>query len=102
MLCGTFWTRGSAAEAARIGIVNKVVPRADLDQTLGDWAGRLAAGPTRAIAMAKWLTNRALDCDRHGAFWEEAFAQELVNATEDAQEGLRSFAERLPPGFRGW
>jgi 2-(1,2-epoxy-1,2-dihydrophenyl)acetyl-CoA isomerase len=91
-----------AAEAYRIGLVNKVVPRAELQATLEDWAGRLAAGPTRAIAMAKWLTNRSLDTDRVGAFWDEGWAQELVNATEDSSEGMRSFAERRPPEFKGW
>jgi len=92
----------SATDAERIGIVNKVVPRADLEKTLTEWAERLARGPTKAIGFAKWLTNRALDSDRHGAFWDEAYAQELANQTEDAREGLTSFAERRPPEFKGW
>ena len=92
----------SATDAERIGIVNKVVPRAELEKTLTEWAERLARGPTKAIGFAKWLTNRALDSDRHGAFWDEAYAQELANHTEDAREGLTSFAERRPPEFKGW
>ena len=91
-----------AVEAARIGLVNKVVPRADLDKTLAEWAGRLAAGPTKAIGFAKWLTNRSLESDRLGSFWDEAYAQELVNATDDAREGMASFVERRPPEFKGW
>jgi 2-(1,2-epoxy-1,2-dihydrophenyl)acetyl-CoA isomerase len=92
----------SATDAERIGIVNKVVPRAELEKTLTEWAERLARGPTKAIGFAKWLTNRALDSDRHGSFWDEAYAQELVNHTEDAREGLVSFVERRPPEFKGW
>ena len=92
----------SATDAERIGIVNKVVPRAELEKTLTEWAERLARGPTKAIGFAKWLTNRSLDSDRHGAFWDEAYAQELTNHTEDAREGLTSFAERRPPEFKGW
>ena len=92
----------SATDAERIGIVNKVVPRAELEKTLTEWAERLARGPTKAIGFAKWLTNRSLDSDRHGAFWDEAYAQELANHTEDASEGLTSFAERRPPEFKGW
>jgi 2-(1,2-epoxy-1,2-dihydrophenyl)acetyl-CoA isomerase len=92
----------SAAEAERIGLANKVVPRAELDKTLGEWAGRLARQPTRAIAFTKWLTNRALETDRTGAFWEEAYAQELVTRSEDTQEGRASFVERRPPEFKGW
>ncbi|MBV8560823.1 MAG: enoyl-CoA hydratase/isomerase family protein [Acidimicrobiia bacterium] len=91
-----------AAEAHRIGLANKVVPRADLEKTLADWAGRLAAGPTKAIAFAKWLSNRAVDSDRISAFWDEGYAQELVSGTEDSKEGMLSFVERRPPEFKGW
>jgi 2-(1,2-epoxy-1,2-dihydrophenyl)acetyl-CoA isomerase len=91
-----------AAEAERIGLANKVVPRADLDKTLGEWTGRLAKAPTRAIAFTKWLTNRALETDRAGSFWDEAYAQELVTRSEDTQEGRASFIERRPPEFKGW
>jgi 2-(1,2-epoxy-1,2-dihydrophenyl)acetyl-CoA isomerase len=91
-----------AAEAYRIGLVNKVVPRADLDATVREMARRLAAGPTKAIGISKWLANRALDVDRLTAFHDEALAQELITRTEDSQEGMKSFAERRPPSFKGW
>jgi 2-(1,2-epoxy-1,2-dihydrophenyl)acetyl-CoA isomerase len=91
-----------ATEAARIGLVNKVVPRAELLAEAGRWADRLAAGPTAAIGLAKALTNRALETDRAQAFRDEAAGQELVTGTEDCREGLASFAERRPPVFRGW
>jgi 2-(1,2-epoxy-1,2-dihydrophenyl)acetyl-CoA isomerase len=91
-----------AAEAYRIGLANKIVPRADLEKTLQEWAGRLASGPTKAIAFAKWLANRAVDSDRHTAFWDEGYVQELVSSTEDSKEGMLSFVERRPPEFKGW
>jgi 2-(1,2-epoxy-1,2-dihydrophenyl)acetyl-CoA isomerase len=91
-----------ALEAERIGLVNKVVPRAELEQAAGVLAGRLAAGPTKAIGMAKWLLNRSLDSDRATAFDEEAWAQELVVGTADSQEGIASFVERRHPKFRGF
>jgi 2-(1,2-epoxy-1,2-dihydrophenyl)acetyl-CoA isomerase len=91
-----------AREAERLGLVNAVVPRAELDDEVARWAARLAAGPTKAIGIAKHLTNRALDTDRTQAFWDEAAGQELVTGTEDCREGLRAFAERRPPEFRGW
>jgi 2-(1,2-epoxy-1,2-dihydrophenyl)acetyl-CoA isomerase len=91
-----------APEAHRIGLVNRVVPRADLAKTVDEWAARLAAAPTRAIGVAKWLTNKALDVDRAAALWDEAYGQELVSGTEDSKEGLKAFAERRDPEFKGW
>ena len=83
--------------------MNRVVPPAELEATRPpSWPRRLASGPTKAIGVAKWLTNRALDVDRATAFSDEALAQELVNRSEDAQEGIASFVERRPPAFRGW
>jgi 2-(1,2-epoxy-1,2-dihydrophenyl)acetyl-CoA isomerase len=91
-----------AAEAHRIGLVTRLVPRADLQSTLEEMAGRLAAGPTKAIGAAKWLTNRALDVDRATSFQDEAMAQELVTHTLDSKEGIASFVERRPSEFKGW
>jgi len=91
-----------AAEAYRIGLASKVVPRTELEKTLAEWAGRLASGPTKAIAFSKWLANRAVDADRNSAFWDEGYAQELVSGTEDSKEGMLSFVERRPPEFKGW
>jgi 2-(1,2-epoxy-1,2-dihydrophenyl)acetyl-CoA isomerase len=92
----------SAADAERLGLVNRVVPAEDLAAVAGEWAARLAAGPTRAIAATKALVNRSLDVDRATAFRDEAQAQELNMATHDANEGVDAFVERRKPDFRGW
>ncbi|MFI0512588.1 enoyl-CoA hydratase/isomerase family protein [Streptomyces sp. WSLK1-5] len=90
-----------AADAERLGLVNRVVPDAELDKTAREWATRLAAGPTRTLALTKQLVNASLDTDRATAFAAEAAAQELNMATADAQEGVASFVERRSPEFRG-
>jgi 2-(1,2-epoxy-1,2-dihydrophenyl)acetyl-CoA isomerase len=92
----------SAPDAAALGLVNKVVPADALAQTAGELAQRLATGPTKAISMAKWLINRSLESDRQTAFDEEAWAQEIVVGTADAGEGMKAFAERRSPEFRGF
>ena len=90
-----------AAEAAVIGLANKVVPDDELLAVAGEWAGRLASGP-RSIVATKWLINRSLDSDRAGSFHDEAMAQDLNMTTADAQEGVASFVERRDPDYKGW
>jgi 2-(1,2-epoxy-1,2-dihydrophenyl)acetyl-CoA isomerase len=92
----------SATEAERIGLINKVVPLSDLEKTVTEWAERLASGPTKAIGAAKRLLNSSLETSRAQAFADESYAQELVNGTEDAREGMMSFVEKRAPEFKGW
>ncbi|MDX2602897.1 enoyl-CoA hydratase/isomerase family protein [Streptomyces caniscabiei] len=91
----------SAADAHRLGLVNRVVPAQDLEKTAREWAERLAAGPTRAIVLTKHLVNTSLDTDRATAFAAEAAAQEINMTTADAQEGVASFVERRNPRYEG-
>ncbi|MEV0206997.1 enoyl-CoA hydratase-related protein [Streptomyces sp. NPDC050788] len=90
-----------AADAERLGLVNRVVADGELDKTAREWAARLAAGPTRALALTKQLVNASLDTDRATAFATEAAAQEINMTTEDAQEGVRSFVRRTTPKYKG-
>ncbi|MGW9023056.1 enoyl-CoA hydratase/isomerase family protein [Streptomyces sp. NPDC055722] len=90
-----------AADAERLGLVNRVVPDGELDKTAREWAARLAAGPTRALALTKQLVNASLGTERAAAFAAEAAAQEVNMTTQDAREGLTAFVERRSPEFRG-
>ena len=90
-----------AADAERLGLVNRVVPPEDLEKTAREWAERLAQGPTRALALTKQLVNASLDTDRTTAFAAEAAAQEINMTTRDANEGVASFVERRTPRYRG-
>ncbi|WP_405787642.1 enoyl-CoA hydratase/isomerase family protein [Streptomyces sp. NBC_01367] len=90
-----------AAEAERLGLVNRVVPAEELEATAREWAERLAQGPTRALAMTKQLVNASLDGDRAAALVAEATAQEINMTTADANEGVASFVERRTPKYLG-
>ncbi|BBC34151.1 Enoyl-CoA hydratase/isomerase family protein [Streptomyces graminofaciens] len=91
----------TAPDAERLGLVNRVLPAEDLEKTARAWAERLAAGPTRTLALTKQLVNASLDTDRTTAFTAEAAAQEINMTTADAREGVASFAERRTPRFEG-
>lgn len=83
------------------GVVNRVVPSAEVMTTAMQLAQRLASGPTRSIGMAKRLYRRALDSDVTTAFEEERAALALISTTSDRLEGVQSFIEGRPPEFTG-
>ncbi|MCZ7459637.1 enoyl-CoA hydratase-related protein [Streptomyces sp. WMMC940] len=91
----------SAADAERMGLVNRVVAADELERTARAWAERLAHGPTRALALTKQLVNASLDVDRAAAFAAEASAVEIAMTTRDANEGVAGFVERRAPEYRG-
>jgi len=91
----------SADEALRLGLCNKVVPRADLEAAARGWGERLARGPTLALGLSKRLLQRAYESGLDTCLEEEALAQTLVAQSEDMQEGMRAFAERRTPEFKG-
>ncbi len=90
-----------AAEAAGLGLVNRVVPAPDLlDAALG-LASTLTTKPPLAIAAALTAVHRGLDAsiDDGLAIEEAAFAR--IVPTHDAQEGAAAFVERRRPAFLG-
>jgi len=92
----------SADQALTLGLVNRVVNEDELEETVGALAERLAAGPTRTVALTKWMINRAVDADRATCFEDEAMAVEMNMHSRDAQEGLAAFLERRDVHYLGW
>jgi enoyl-CoA hydratase/carnithine racemase len=90
-----------AAEAERIGLVNRVVPDADLDAFVAGWAQKLAAGPPIALAQTKRLLNNAVGITLEQALDEEAAAQAVNLATSDTREAVRAFLDKRTPSFTG-
>jgi 2-(1,2-epoxy-1,2-dihydrophenyl)acetyl-CoA isomerase len=90
-----------AHEAGRIGLVNRVVPAAELETTTRALAEKIAAGPPTVLKLAKHMVNRAATSDLSAALDLEAFSQGIALASDDHQEGLRAFFEKRPPTFGG-
>jgi 2-(1,2-epoxy-1,2-dihydrophenyl)acetyl-CoA isomerase len=91
----------SAKDAHAAGLVNAVVPQAELAEAVARVAAGLAAGPTRAIGYAKRLINHAEDASLDASLAMEAGLQELAGRTEDHAEGVAAFGEKREPRFVG-
>jgi len=97
-----FGDRIDAAEAYRIGLVNRLVPQPELLDTAMEWAGRLCEnGPLALQAMKRAAYDGGLDMTfREGMRMEARLYTEIMK-TADAAEGARAFAEKRPPRFTG-
>jgi len=91
----------SASEAERIGLVNRVVPDAEIDEFVAAWATRLAAGPPVALSMTKRMLNNSLQVTLEQALDDEGVAQSLNFTTADTAEAMRAFVDKREPRFEG-
>jgi 2-(1,2-epoxy-1,2-dihydrophenyl)acetyl-CoA isomerase len=90
-----------ATQAAELGLVNRVVPVAELDATVDGLAARLAAGPPVALAQTKRLLDGASSTSFDEALDREAQAQVINLLGADAAEAFRAFGEKREPRFTG-
>lgn len=93
--------RIDAMEAGRIGLVNKVVPKEELQSEAMNLAQKLAKGPSVAIGLAKIAINKGMEGDSRTGMEYEAHAQSLCVQTKDVMEGVTARLEKRPPQFKG-
>jgi len=91
----------SAQDAESMGLINRVVPDAELDEFVDDWARKLAQGPPIALSMTKKLLDNGLNVTMAQALEDEARSQTVNFFTEDTTEAMRAFAEKREPRFKG-
>jgi 2-(1,2-epoxy-1,2-dihydrophenyl)acetyl-CoA isomerase len=91
----------SAQEALDIGLVNSVVPDADLMLSVGEMASGFATAPTKAIGYIKRAVEFATTSTLEAALENEADFQELAGRTRDYQEGVAAFLEKRLVHFKG-
>jgi enoyl-CoA hydratase/carnithine racemase len=91
----------SAKEALDLGLVNRVVAAVELDDFVGAWASRLAAGPPIALGMTKTLLNQSFQVSMAQALEDEGRCQVVNFSTADTTEALTAFLEKREPRFEG-
>lgn len=90
-----------AAEAHRIGLVNRVVPRGELLGAARALLEKITANGPLAIALALESVDRGLDTTLAGGLAHESNLFGILAATEDMREGMQAFLEKRAPNFEG-
>ena len=93
--------RVDAAEAERMGLVLKSVPADRLDEEVETTMRAIAANAPISLREAKRAVDTGMDVNLENGLKIERDAYNVTLATEDRNEGLRAFAEKRKPNFRG-
>jgi 2-(1,2-epoxy-1,2-dihydrophenyl)acetyl-CoA isomerase len=94
-------SRLKAAEAFELGLINKVVPAAELDAAVKVYTDYFATAPTKAVGLIKKMLQKSATATLDEMLDYEAYCQEIAGTSNDYQEGLRAFLEKRKPDFKG-
>jgi enoyl-CoA hydratase len=98
LLLGERW---SAEEALAAGLVNKVVPAAEFDAAVADWAAKLASKSPLIMRLGKEAMRRQLDMPLDDALDYLRAQLTLAVSTEDIVEGVTAFFQKREPEWKG-
>ena len=90
-----------AAEALKMGLVNRVVPNEDLEEAAYDMARLITESAPVAVRLSKRALRRPLDREAAAAFEYESYGGLVTAKTEDRAEGRHAFLEKRPPRWTG-
>jgi enoyl-CoA hydratase len=91
----------TAADALRIGLVNEVVPQAELIAFCRAWLTKVLANGPLAVGLVLEAVDVGVNCGLEEGLRFEAAAFGVSAATEDRVEGTRAFLEKRPAAFKG-
>src|SRR6202165_5838618 len=84
----------SAADAHRLGVVNRIVPQEHFEEEVRELAAQIASQPRQALAAAKRAVNHALESSYEDALEFESYLQEAQAASSEFVEGVQAFLAR--------
>jgi 2-(1,2-epoxy-1,2-dihydrophenyl)acetyl-CoA isomerase len=99
-LCST-GTRVSAKEALALGMINKVVPLAELDPAISFYTDYFSKAPTKSIGLIKRMMNKSAVATLDDMLEYEAYCQEIAGRSNDYREGVEAFLQKRKPVFTG-
>jgi enoyl-CoA hydratase/carnithine racemase len=96
------WTGDSltADEAARLGLVNRVLPDESFAEQVQEFAAKVARNPAGPLALSKLTVYHGSEQTLSELLDIEALAQTVLSKSSDAQEGVRAFVEKRKPVFK--
>jgi 2-(1,2-epoxy-1,2-dihydrophenyl)acetyl-CoA isomerase len=99
-LC-TMGSKVGAKEAVEMGLINKAVPAAELDNAVKAYTDYFAKAPTKAIGLIKKMLSKSTTATLEEMLEYEAYTQEIAGQTHDYKEGVTAFLEKRKPRFLG-
>jgi len=90
-----------ASEAMQIGLINRSVPEADLDNAIEETVSYYRAAPTKAIGTMKLVLNQSYQSNLDEMLELEAINQDILSKSDDAVEGIMSFLQKRKPDYQG-
>lgn len=97
----TMGTRVKGKEAFEMGLVNKVVPLAEIDNAVKEYTDYYRQAPTKAIGLMKKMLNKEGNSSLDDMLDYEAYCQEIAGSSEDYKEGVNAFLEKRKAEFKG-
>jgi len=93
--------RVKASEAVSIGLINKSVPAAELDNAVKFYTDYFAKAPTKSIGLIKKMLNRSVTSTLEEMLEYESYCQEIAGSSADYKEGVTAFLEKRKADFKG-
>jgi len=91
----------SAQRAYQLGLVNRVVPPADVLDVAHELAREIALNAPLAVRMSKWIADNSVDWPIDGLFDRMQPKAQVIRDSKDAAEGAQAFVEKRPPVWTG-